>query len=70
LRLCHIVYHTTARAMSNSQLASYLHISEGTVERHLSNIYAKFGASSRSYALKKALTSGRVRFEDLSGPAP
>ncbi len=56
--------------MSNSQLASYLHISEGTVERHLSNIYAKFGASSRSYALKKALTSGRVRFEDLSGPAP
>jgi DNA-binding NarL/FixJ family response regulator len=57
-----------ARAMSNSQIATYLHISEGTVKRHLTNIYAKLGVSSRSDAAKKALTSGLMTFRDLSEP--
>ena len=56
----------TARAMSNNQIASYLHISEGTVKRHLTNIYAKLGVSSRADAAKKALTSGLITFRDLS----
>ena len=33
-----------ARAISNGRTASHLHISPGTVKRHLNNIYAKFGA--------------------------
>ena len=57
-----------ARAMSNSQVASCLHISEGTVKRHLTNIYAKLGVSSRADAAKKALTSGLLTFRDLSEP--
>ena len=58
-----------ARAMSNSQIASHLHISEGTVKRHLTNIYAKLGVSSRADAAKKALTSGLITFRDLSEPS-
>jgi DNA-binding NarL/FixJ family response regulator len=57
-----------ARAMSNSQVASRLHISEGTVKRHLTNIYAKLGVCSRADAAKKALTSGLLTFRDLSEP--
>lgn len=59
----------TVRAMSNSQIAAYLHISEGTVKRHLTNIYAKLGVSSRADAAKKALTSGLITFRDLSEPS-
>ena len=58
-----------ARAMSNSQIASDLHISEGTVKRHLTNIYAKLGVSSRADAANKALTSGLITFRDLSEPS-
>ena len=57
-----------ARAMSNNQIASYLHISEGTVKRHLTNIYAKLGVSSRADAAKKALMTGLITFRDLSEP--
>lgn len=57
-----------ARAMSNNQIASQLHISDGTVKRHLTNIYAKLGVSSRADAAKKALTSGLITFRDLSEP--
>ena len=57
-----------ARAMSNNRIASHLHISEGTVKRHLTNIYAKLGVSSRADAAKKALTSGLITFRDLSEP--
>lgn len=55
------------RAMSNSQIARYLHISEGTVKRHLTNIYSKMGVVSRADAAKKALTTGLITFRDLSG---
>ncbi|CAA9446692.1 MAG: Two-component transcriptional response regulator, LuxR family [uncultured Rubrobacteraceae bacterium] len=57
-----------ARAMSNNQIASRLHISDGTVKRHLTNIYSKLGVSSRADAAKKALTNGLITFRDLSGP--
>ncbi len=57
-----------ARGRSNNQIASSLHISEGTVKRHLTNIYAKLGVSSRADAAKKALTIGLITFRDLSEP--
>jgi DNA-binding NarL/FixJ family response regulator len=54
-----------ARAMSNNQIASYLHISEGTVKRHFTNIFAKLGASSKADAIQKALKSRLITFRDL-----
>jgi DNA-binding NarL/FixJ family response regulator len=56
------------KAMSNKQIASCLEISDGTVKRHLTNIYAKLGVSSRADAAKQALTSGLITFRDLSEP--
>ncbi len=44
-----------ARGMSNRKIAGYLSLSEGTVSRHLANIYPKMGVSSRGEALRKAL---------------
>lgn len=58
----------TVRAMSNKQIASSLGISEGTVKRHLTNIYAKLDVSSRADAAKQAFTSGLITFRDLSEP--
>jgi DNA-binding NarL/FixJ family response regulator len=57
------------KAMSNSQIASYLHISESTAKRHLTNIYAKLGVSSRADATKEALNRGLLTLRDLSEPA-
>jgi ATP/maltotriose-dependent transcriptional regulator MalT len=56
------------RAMSNTQIASHLHISEGTVKRHLTHIYAKLGVSSRADATKKAIMSGLTTSRDLYEP--
>jgi DNA-binding NarL/FixJ family response regulator len=44
-----------ADAMSNSQIARRLSIAEGTVKRHLRNIFAKLGAVSRIDAVNKAI---------------
>jgi DNA-binding NarL/FixJ family response regulator len=43
-----------ARALSNRQIASKLKITEGTVKRHLCNIFGKLGAVSRIDAVNKA----------------
>jgi len=48
------VLRLVATAMSNAQIAGRLYITEGTVKRHLTNIYAKLGAVSRVDAIKKA----------------
>jgi DNA-binding NarL/FixJ family response regulator len=44
-----------ARGMSNRGIASHLKIAEGTVKRHLANMYAKMGVSSRGEAVRVAL---------------
>ncbi|MGI5213951.1 response regulator [Plantactinospora sp. CA-290183] len=49
----------TAQACSNAQIASRLHITQATVKRHLTNIYAKLNAVSRVDAIRKA-TAARL----------
>ncbi len=46
-----------AQALSNRQIASRLSITEGTVKRHLRNIFAKLQAVSRIDAVNKASAS-------------
>jgi DNA-binding NarL/FixJ family response regulator len=43
-----------AQALSNAQIADRLHISESTVKRHLTRVYALLGAVSRVDAINKA----------------
>jgi DNA-binding NarL/FixJ family response regulator len=53
------VLRLLAQAMSNAQIGARLFITEGTVKRHLTNIYAKLGAVSRVDAIRKA-TAARL----------
>ncbi|AGL20663.1 two-component system response regulator [Actinoplanes sp. N902-109] len=43
-----------AAALSNRQIATRLGLTEGTVKRHLSNIFGKLGATSRMDAVNRA----------------
>ena len=47
------------KCFSNQQIASELKISEKTVEKHLTNIYAKVGVSSRTEAALWGMSQGR-----------
>jgi DNA-binding NarL/FixJ family response regulator len=47
-------------AKSNLQIGSALFISEGTVKRHLSNIFKKLGAVSRLDAVRKSTDRGWI----------
>lgn len=59
-----------AQGLSNAQIGKRLSITEGTVKRHLSNVYGKLGAVSRVDAVNKAVTAtiipsvARARYED------
>ncbi|UNC91176.1 response regulator [Candidatus Contubernalis alkaliaceticus] len=44
-----------AEGLSNSAIASQLHLSEGTVKNHVSSIYGKLGISDRTQAVLFAL---------------
>ncbi len=55
-----------ARGEASRQIAAALHLSEGTVKRHLSNIYEKLGVSSRGEATSKALAEGWISSRDLT----
>src|SRR5215204_1923468 len=44
-----------ARGLSNYRIATELNLAEGTVKRHLANVYAKIGVRSRSEAVRMAL---------------
>jgi DNA-binding NarL/FixJ family response regulator len=54
------VLQLVAYAMSNAQIASRLGLTEGTVKRHLRNIFVKLGAVSRIDAVNKATTASLI----------
>jgi DNA-binding NarL/FixJ family response regulator len=55
------VLRVVAEGMTNKQIAGKLSISEKTVARHLSNIFAKLDLSSRAAATAYAYQNGFVR---------
>jgi len=66
------VLELAGQALSNAQIGAQLFITEGTVKRHLTNIYAKLGAVSRLDAVNKAVAARLIRPLDsvLGVPPP
>lgn len=53
-----------AKGLQNAQIAAKLYISEGTVKRHLTNIYEKLEVRSRIRAVNKAIAMGLLNTRD------
>jgi DNA-binding NarL/FixJ family response regulator len=49
-----------AEGLSNAQIGSLLHITEGTVKRHLRTVFIKLGAVSRIDAVNKAVAKNVI----------
>ena len=58
-----------ARGHSNHQIATELNLAEGTVKRHLANVYAKIGVRSRSEAVRTALVEQWIGVHDITSSA-
>jgi DNA-binding NarL/FixJ family response regulator len=54
------VLQLTAQGLANKQIAASLEISENTVKFHLSSLYAKLGATSRTEAVRAGARRGLV----------
>jgi LuxR family maltose regulon positive regulatory protein len=48
------VLRLIADGLSNAEIAGKLVIAQGTVKRHINNIYGKLGVQSRTQAVAKA----------------
>jgi DNA-binding NarL/FixJ family response regulator len=59
------VLQLVASAMSNTQIASRLSLTEATVKRHLHNIFTKIGAVSRIDAVNKAIAASLISPPEL-----
>ncbi len=57
------VLRLLALGKSNREIGDELVITEGTVRRHVSNVYDKIGVSNRTEATRYALREGLVSFE-------
>jgi DNA-binding NarL/FixJ family response regulator len=62
------ILRLVAQALSNSQVATRLHITEPTVKRHLRNVFTKLGAVSRIDAVNKAISASLLAPETPGGP--
>ena len=60
------VLSLAAEGLSNAQIASRLYISEGTIKRHLTSVYAKLGVVSRMDAINKATAAGLMTVTRIS----
>ena len=54
------VLHKMAEGLANKQIALELGVSEHTVKFHLSALYAKLGAASRTEAVKRGIELGLI----------
>jgi ATP/maltotriose-dependent transcriptional regulator MalT len=54
------VLRLVASGMGNRDIAGALHLSEHTVARHLQNVFAKLGVSSRAAAISRAIENGQL----------
>jgi DNA-binding NarL/FixJ family response regulator len=59
-----------ARGLSNRQIAASIYLAEGTVKRHLANIYQKMGVSSRGEAAREALLRDWITIEEITHSDP
>lgn len=57
------VIELIARGTSNKKIGQILHISEDTVKRHISNVFAKLRVRDRAQAATEALRRGLIRLE-------
>jgi DNA-binding NarL/FixJ family response regulator len=57
-----------ARGLSNQQIAASANLAEGTVKRHLANVYLKMGVSSRTEASREALLRDWITIEEVTEP--
>ena len=55
------VLRLIAFGMSNREIGELLHVSEGTVKNHTSNILSKLGVRDRTRAVLKAVDLGILR---------
>src|SRR5215211_2861104 len=55
-----------AGGMNNRKIAHHLGLSEGTVKRHLANIYPKMGVGSRGEAVRKALDNEWLTIHEIT----
>jgi DNA-binding NarL/FixJ family response regulator len=59
-----------AEALSNAQIAGRLSITQGTVKRHLRNVFGKLDAVSRIDAVNKAIAAGLIERPRAQADAP
>ena len=57
-----------ARGLSNGRIASSLYITEGTVKRHLADVYEQMGVGSRGEAMREALARDWITIEEIKEP--
>jgi DNA-binding NarL/FixJ family response regulator len=57
------VLRLVAKGLSNKEIGSELHVVEGTIKIHLTNILAKLGVSDRTQAILAAVKRGIIQIE-------
>ncbi len=60
------VLRLVARGVGNREVADFIHLSESTVKRHLSNVYDKLGVNTRGEAVSRAVSEGWISSWDIA----